>query len=63
MKLDIRSRALPKGYLVNREGYACKRGEIQSFYCGRKCLIGVAFSDGYCGPKDGPACPSCNTIN
>jgi hypothetical protein len=54
MKLDIRSRALPKGYLVNREGYPCRKGVNSIFYCGRKCLFGVAFCDGYCGPTDGP---------
>ena len=63
MKLDIQARVLPKGYLVNREGYACKKGTTGSFYCGRKVLIGVAFCDGYCGPTNGPACPSCRTLN
>ena len=63
MKLDIAVRALPKGYLVNRDGAACRKGTSGNFYCGRKVLIGVAFCDGYCGPTNGPSCVSCNTIN
>lgn len=63
MKLDMAMRLLPTGYLVNREGAACRKGDTGSFYCGRKSLIGVAFCDGYCGPTNGPACVSCKTIN
>jgi hypothetical protein len=51
MKLDIKQRALPKGYFVNADGFPCRKGDTGIFYCGRKCLVGVAFSDGYCGPK------------
>jgi hypothetical protein len=51
MKLDIEMKKLPKGYLVNSEGVISRKGDTNSFYCGRKCLKGIAFSDGYCGPK------------
>ena len=63
MKLDLMIRQLPKGYLVNREGGVCRKGETGSFYCGKKVLIGVAFCDGYCGPTNGPTCVSCKTMN
>ena len=63
MKLDIKSRLLPKGYLVNREGAIARRGSTNHFYCGRKVLNGVIFSDGYCGPTNGPACNSCKVLN
>lgn len=39
MELDIKSRGLPKGWLVNREGYASKKSiENGRFYCGRKVI-------------------------
>lgn len=63
MKLDIQVRLLPKGYLVNREGTACRKGTTAAFYCGRKVLRGIAFCDGYCGPTNGPACPSCKIVS
>ena len=63
MELDVKTRQLPKGYLVNKEGHAAKKGDTGIFYCGRRCMFGVAFCDGYCGPKNGPACPSCRILN
>lgn len=63
MKLDLRSRLVPKGYLVNCDGALARKGTTGSFYCGRKVLVGVAFCDGYCGPKNGPACNSCKLLN
>ncbi|CDW77233.1 e3 ubiquitin-protein ligase herc2 [Stylonychia lemnae] len=63
MKLDMQVRMVPKGYLVNREGAMCRKGTTSNYYCGRLCMKGVAFCDGYCGPTNGPACPSCKLIN
>jgi hypothetical protein len=54
MKLDLMSRRLPFEYLVNREGYASRKGKNGNYYCGRKCIIGQAFTDGHCGPTNGP---------
>ena len=38
MKLDIETRKLPKGYLVNCDGFACKQSpdNDNKFICGRK---------------------------
>ena len=63
MKLDIKMRSLPKGYLINSEGAIVRKGTTGSYYCGRKVMVGVAFCDGYCGPTNGPACPSCKLMN
>jgi hypothetical protein len=56
IELDIKARNLPKGWLVNREGFVCRKGEQNRFYCGRKVLISVQGCDGYCGPTNGPQC-------
>ena len=55
MELDIESRNLPKGWLVNREGYSAKLNNGK-FYCGRLVLEGVEDCDGWCGPNNGPQC-------
>ena len=56
MELDVRQgRALPPGWLVNREGYAARKsGDL--FYCGRLVLENEEDCDGYCGPTNGPNC-------
>ena len=55
MELDIKARNLPRGWLVNKQGFvARKSGRL--FYCGRLVLEGVADCDGFCGPNDGPQC-------
>ena len=41
MALDIRSRLLPAGYLVNKQGAACRKGVNGLFYCGKKVLDGI----------------------
>lgn len=56
MLLDIQSRNLPKGWLVNREGFLAKKGSTGLYYCGRCVMIGVFNCDGYCGPDNGPNC-------
>ena len=63
MKLDIQKRGLPKGYLVNNQGFACRRGDTRKFYCGRMVLRGVRGCDGYCGPTDGPQCDDCKNMD
>jgi hypothetical protein len=62
MKLDLKSRMLPKGYLVNKMGHAVRRGANGNFYCGCKVLVGVRNCDGWCGPTSGPQCDSCRSI-
>jgi hypothetical protein len=54
MALDLQSRQLPKGYLVNKEGRTVRRGVQDKFYCGSKVLSGFPGCDGWCGPTNGP---------
>ena len=63
MKLDVKSRLLPKEYLVNSEGRIARKGQTGKFYCGGRVLVGVANCDGWCGPTNGPSCPSCSRID
>ena len=65
MKLDVKSRQLTKGYLVNREGRISKFNSAQQrFYCGSKVMNNNSFfSDGYCGPDDGNNCPACMRLD
>ena len=65
MKLDVKIRSLPKGYLVNREGRISKHNPIQGhFYCGAKVMNNNSFfNDGYCGPDDGNNCPACMKLD
>ncbi|XP_012555631.1 uncharacterized protein LOC101237153 [Hydra vulgaris] len=60
MALDISTRKLPLGWYVNKEGFPCVKSESGKFYCGRN--MDLKFSDGYCGPDDGPNCLSCQII-
>lgn len=59
MKLDIEARALPAGYLVNREGRIARKGDAGMWYCGAMVMQGVSNCDGYCGPTNGPQCSAC----
>lgn len=75
MQLDLESRRLPKGYLVNREGAVARIGPTGVFYCGRFCRSLNQFSvsflnpekqtdcDGYCGPVKGPNCDACKELD
>jgi hypothetical protein len=63
MKLDIKARLLPKGYLINSEGAMSRKSNNGVFYCGRRVLTSVAFCDGYCGPTNGTACGSCKILS
>lgn len=58
MELDITSRKLPEGYLVNRDGATCRKSnETELFYCGR-----MLNSVQYCGPNKGESCQECAII-
>ena len=63
MQLDLFSRNLPKGWLVNREGYPSRKGSTGSFYCGRCVMKNVPNCDGFCGPTNGPNCDSCKKLD
>lgn len=49
MELDIKSRNLPNGWLVNKEGFSARKSDGK-FYCGRLVLQKIALCDGYCKP-------------
>lgn len=61
MRLDIEARALPLGYLVNREGRMARKGSTGNWYCGAK-QSHLLRSDGWCGPTDGPQCNPCKIL-
>lgn len=64
MELTVRSRGLPRGYLVNREGATARRYRDQGkFYCGRAVMPFAFGSDGYCGPTNGNNCDACNKLD
>ena len=63
MQLDLISRNLQKGWLINREGFASRKGSTGQFYCGRNVLKNVPNCDEYCGPTDGPNCYSCKKLD
>ena len=63
MELDIKSRNLPQGWLVNSDGYVSRRKtQNELFYCGRK-VMDQRECDGYCGPNNGPNCNSCKRLD
>lgn len=55
MELDIQSRNLPSGWLVNRDGFVARKSGSK-YYCGRLVLEDLTNSDGHCGPNNGPQC-------
>ena len=63
MKLDLKSRNLSKGWLVNRDGVKAKKGSTGHFYCGQHNLVGTPNCDGYCGPNNGPNCSACKKLD
>lgn len=64
MELDIKYRRLPKGWLVNSDGFAAKKSpQTALFYCGRKVMPTNNMCDGYCGPNNGPNCESCQRLD
>ena len=64
MRLDVTVRKLPPNWLVNRDGFACRKGSNgRNFFCGRKVMEDVYGCDGYCGPTDGPNCYACQKID
>ena len=62
MELDVSSRCLPNGYLVNKEGRVSKLAPNGNVYCGSKVMNGVPGCDGWCGPNNGPQCSSCRIL-
>jgi len=61
MQLDLKSRNLPKGWLVNRDG--CLAQYINGvFYCGRNSPIDLAFNFGVCSPLLSPNCLACRAL-
>lgn len=63
MKLDLKARNLPKGWLVNRDGFVSRKGLTGQYYCGRKVLLSDSWCDGWCGPTNGPSCDACKTLD
>ena len=64
MKLDIKARVLPLGWLVNSEGFnSRKNGNDGLFYCGRQCRVKKNGSIGFCGPSSGKNCKSCKKLD
>jgi len=64
MELDIITRKLPQGWLVNKEGFISRRKDLNGlFYCGRKVIDQFRRCDGYCGPTNGPNCKSCKKLD
>jgi hypothetical protein len=61
MKLDLKSRMLPKGYLINRMGHIERWGDAGNFYCGCKVLVGVRNCDDWCGPTNSSLLFTINT--
>lgn len=62
MRLDIEARALPKGYLVNKQGRIARAGEGNMWYCGAKVIRRMLRSDEWCGPTNGPQCSACREL-
>ena len=64
MELDIKSRNLPRGWLVNPAGFNARKFDENGFYyCGRRVMTTNMDCDGYCGPTDGPNCDDCKRLD
>ena len=67
-QLDLEARRLPRGYFLNRAGFAVRRGEPwmgrRRFYCGRRVMHpSMQYNDGWCGDDDGENCESCRIVD
>ena len=64
--LDLSTRKLPDGYVINKSGYPVRKGEfwqgMRRYYCGRIVMSMNRSTDGWCGYDDGDNCPDCKTI-
>ena len=64
MRVDVKTRGLSKGYLVNKAGFPSKLShDAGHFYCGRHVMQNVRGCDGYCGPNNGPNCSPCRLLD
>ena len=64
MKLDVKARNLPDGWLVNSDGFNARKNGIDGlFYCGRKCRINKEKVLKYCGPTSGKNCAACKKLD
>jgi hypothetical protein len=64
MKLDVKARNLPFGWLVNSDGYNSRKSSRDGlFYCGRKCRNKKDGTLGFCGPTSGKNCSSCKRLD
>ena len=69
-RLDLATRSMPSGYVVNKEGFASRAGDVWQgrvrFYCGRKVMasrtVSGCYTDGWCGDDDGENCASCGIV-
>ena len=61
MLLDVEARSLPPGFLVNREGRACRVSAKQNVvFCGGASTVG--FAGLRCGPNEGSQCDACKRM-
>lgn len=62
MKLDIQSRRLPRGSLLNKDGRVATQSRKNGrFYCQDRTRQGGL--NGICGPNDGPNCTACSILD
>ena len=67
MKLDLKVRGLPKGWLVNdKQGAPTQKGCRGKFHCGRRNLsenLDKKHIDTYCDPRHGVQCDNCSNAD
>ena len=59
MKLDLKMRKLPSGWLVNRVGASVQLSARGKFHCGRR-TDKKDMLDPYCDPRHGGQCDDCS---
>ena len=64
--LDLSTRNLPEGFVINKSGYPARKGDfwlgMRRYYCGRKVMTMNRSTDGWCGDDDGENCMDCKVI-
>ena len=58
MKLDLSSRNLPIKWLLNSDGFQCRKGSTNLFNCGP-----IIIKNQYCSPINGSNCDSCKRLD